>query len=303
MFGYILVSPKTLSNAEKARYRAVYCGLCHALSAYGAPGRAALSYDMTFVALLLQSVYGLTEESGCERCAARPIRRHRYVVSEATEYAADMNVLFAYYDALDDWNDEKDKRALARSRRLGRYLPDIAKKWPAQVAKTEECIGRLSDMERHNILNPDEPANCFGALMGEILDWRGEGSDDGADAASASADVADDSAGASVAAPGAADAPAGEKGSRLRRMGEALGRYVYLLDASNDLRGDIRHERYNPLIAQTSMDFESLLTMLIGECTREFEKLSPERDVHLLRNVLYSGVWMRYRRKEAARND
>ena len=80
-------------------------------------------------------------------------------------------------------------------------------------------------------------------------------------------------------------------------MGEALGRFLYLLDASNDLRDDISRERYNPLIAQTDTDFEPILTMMIGECTREFEKLEVKRDLHLLRNVLYSGVWMKYRKK------
>jgi len=267
LFGYILVNPKTLSKAEKARYRSAYCGLCRELRAYGAIGRASLSYDMTFIALLLNSVYELEEKRGVERCVMRPAPAHSYFVSEATSYAAGMNVLFAYYDELDDWNDDHDRRAFVRSEKLKRFLPAIKQKWPSQTAQAAECIERLSQMERQNVLNPDLPANCFGDLMGGILDWRGE-------------------SGRGV-----------EPGAGLRRMGEALGRFIYLLDASNDLHADIVKERYNPLIAQINTDFEPLLTMMIGECTRAFEGINAVRDAHLLRNVLYSGIWMKYRKK------
>jgi hypothetical protein len=174
-----------------------------------------------------------------------------------------MNLLFAYYKDLDDWKDDRDRRAFVRSEKLARFLPGIYERRPAQTECADEIMERLSQIERRNILNPDEPANCFGALMGEILDWKSERES--------------------------------ARGIKLRRVGEALGRFLYLLDASNDLRDDIRKERYNPLISQTDTDFEPLLTMLIGECTREFEELNPERDAHLLRTVLYSGVWMKYR--------
>jgi hypothetical protein len=308
MFGYILVNPKTLSKAEKARYRAAYCGLCEQLHReYGTVGRAALSYDMTFVALLINSAYRLAETPGLARCLMRPAPRHAYFVSEATAYAADMNVLLAYYNELDDWRDEGDARALARSERLSRHLAGIGRRWPRQTVCAERCITRLSEMERENVLNPDEPANCFAALMAEIFDWRGEGIGAAAvaanenAAANATADVDVDVGAESVnVGDNATDAADTGRGAGLRRMGAALGRFLYLLDASNDLRDDIRKERYNPLIAQADTDFEPLLTMMIGECTGEFEALCPERDVHLLRNVLYSGVWMKFRRPRTA---
>lgn len=81
----------------------------------------------------------------------------------------------------------------------------------------------------------------------------------------------------------------------LRNMGAALGRFIYLLDAVNDLKADIKKQRYNPLITQMHTDFEPVLTMLIGECAALFEKLSLEQDIHILRNVIYSGVWTKYK--------
>ena len=309
-----MVNPKTLSKAEKERYREAYCGLCKQLRAYGATGRATLSYDMTFIALLLNSVFELEETRGYERCAMRPAPAHRYFVSEATEYAADMNILLAYYKDVDDWNDDGDRRAYVRSGKLGKSLPEIGEKWPAQTKRAAECMERIADIERRNVLNPDEPANCFGMLMGEILDWKngadaarvGEGdrslntrgAEPGGTVIEGAGVAGDRSLSARDAEPGGAVV----KGARLRRMGEALGRFLYLLDASNDLRDDIAKERYNPLVAQTDRDFEPLLTMMIGECSNEFELLETKRDLHLLRNVIYSGVWMKHRHKRGAEN-
>jgi hypothetical protein len=243
---------------------------------------------MAFVALLLSDVYELEEHTGRENCAVRPIPRHGYFITDAFVYAADMNVLLSYYKELDDWHDDRDYAALRRSEKLKRHIPAITMRWQRQAIRVADCLSQLSQMEMDNVLNPDKPANCFGALMGEILDWRGDS-------------------------------------ASLRLMGEALGRFIYILDACNDLRDDIRKERYNPLVSQTDTDFIPLLTMLIGECTNEFEKLAQEKelekgkelgkgkefekgkesgkekglgkDLHLLRNVLYSGVWMRSKRK------
>ena len=83
--------------------------------------------------------------------------------------------------------------------------------------------------------------------------------------------------------------------ARLRPCGEALGRFIYLLDAVIDLPEDLRHGRYNPLrTLPQDADLHALLTMLLGECSTAFEALPVLQDVELLRNILYSGVWLRY---------
>jgi hypothetical protein len=263
MFGYIVTSPKTLAKKEIARYKQAYCGLCRQLRlSFGNVGQSALSYDMTFVALLLSALYGLPEKHGNERCAARMIRRHAYFETEATAYAADINILLAYYKALDDWNDDGNRAALGRSEKLGEFLPGIKNRWPDQCENTEKCMDALARIENRNELNPDIPLNCFGELMGGLLAWRHD-----------------------------------VRADALRRLGAALGRFIYLLDASNDLRADIKKQRYNPLIALLDTDFKPLLTIMIGECTAEFEALGISRDIHLLRNILYSGVWAKYRHR------
>jgi hypothetical protein len=115
-------------------------------------------------------------------------------------------------------------------------------------------------MERTGELNPDAPANCFGELMGALFVWRQD-----------------------------------QYAHTLWRMGAALGRVVYLMDAVNDLKADVKRQRYNPLVAMSGTDFTPMLTLLMAECTAEFEKLPIRRDQHILQNHLYSGVWLRYR--------
>lgn len=261
MFGTIVTNPTALSKEERARYAAFYCGLCHQLDAgYGSIGCATLTYDMTFVDLLLSSLYTLPEEDGKRHCMPHPIKKHSYVVTAATPYAADMNIFLAYYQFMDDWNDDKNRVAREKARMLEEHLPALREKWPRQCAAIEDNLALLGEMEKENELNPDLPANTFGQLMGELLVWRED-----------------------------------EYADTLHRMGAALGRYVYLLDAVNDLRADIKKQRYNPLVAQMDTDFAPILTMMMAECTDAFEALPIRQDAHILQNILYSGVWQKMR--------
>ena len=106
MFGYVLVNPQTLEEGEKQRFRACYCGLCRALKArYGDAGRLTLSNDMTFLSMLLSALYEPEETQGALRCPLHPLKKRPYTQSAATDYAADMNILLAYYKCRDDAQD------------------------------------------------------------------------------------------------------------------------------------------------------------------------------------------------------
>lgn len=261
MFGYVLINPRALSKEERQRYNKHYCGLCHQLSErYGSIGRSTLTYDMTFLSILVSSLYELDEREGGQHCISHPIRKQSYVETDITAYAADMNIILTYYNLLDDVNDDNNPVAKQRSEILEKYLPKINEQYPKQCSIIKDRLQQLGKMEAANELNPDLPANCFGELMGSVFVWRED-----------------------------------EYAEGLWRMGAALGRFIYLLDAVNDLRADIKKQRYNPLIAMNETEFTPMLTVMMAECTAEFEKLPIKRDRHILQNVLYSGVWQRYR--------
>ncbi|MCL2879476.1 MAG: DUF5685 family protein [Treponema sp.] len=261
MFGYLTVDSKLLSAEDKNRYRAFYCGLCRQLGLqFGAAGQGKLANDLVFVTVLLSSLYELEEESGGMRCIINPVRHH-YVITSAAAYAADLNVVLAYYKCLDDIKDDRSVRAGKTAALLEKFLPQIKTRRRCQCEAIEKSMEQLDLIEKDDVLNPDVPANCFGELMAELFIMNED-----------------------------------DFSPVLRCMGAALGRFIYLMDACNDLHADLKKGRYNPLAARMDTDFRPVLMMMIGECTKEFEKLPLKRDAGILRNILYSGVWMKYKR-------
>jgi len=271
VFGYVTASFNELSKEQQNRYGAVYCGICRCIrSRSSGLSRLGLSYDMAFLALLLMSLYEPEEASGSDACILHPIKKRPWVDNEFTRYAADMNVALAYYNCADDWQDDRRLTAAAMMGILKQHLPRIEESYPRQCAAIRDCLDRLSRLEGENCPNPDEPAAAFGELMGEILVYRED-----------------------LWAP------------QLRQLGMALGRFIYLLDAAVDYDADKRKGKYNPYLAMgTGKDlgrWEEYLVLTMGRCTESFERLPLVQDKALLDNILYSGVWVNYRRKRKER--
>lgn len=267
MFGYVTGNWKELSPEQKDRYGAVYCGICRRLLAQsGNLSRLGLSYDMAFLALLLMSLYEPEETSGKDGCALHPLKARHWVDNESIRYSADMNVLLGYYNCLDDWQDEKKLSAKLMASFYEKSLPGIADTYPRQTEAVRSCLARLSALEKEGCANPDEPAGAFGELMGEILVYRED-----------------------LWAP------------TLRKMGEGLGRFIYLMDAVMDYDRDKRKHEYNPLLSmgipRDPERWEEYLVLAMAGATAEFEKLPLVQDKALLDNILYSGVWVSYRER------
>ena len=107
MFGYLVAAAGVLEDDQRQRYQELYCGLCRSLErCFGHPARLTLNYDMTFLVLLLGSLYEPEEETAQRRCPRHPLEAQTYVCSELSDYAANMNLALAYLKCLDDWQDE-----------------------------------------------------------------------------------------------------------------------------------------------------------------------------------------------------
>ena len=260
----MIANQALLSDAEKARYKGCYCGLCRVLrDRHGFFGRIALTYDMTFLTLLLSSMTEPDTARGMERCMAHPLRRHFYWQNDLTEYAADMNVALAYHNCRDDYLDDGSAVGFWEAEALREQYEVIKTLWPRQCGAIEQELAALAELEAAGAQNPDAAAGCFGRLLGELF-------------------VTDD-----------------PLTQRLRPFGEALGRMIYLLDAVIDLDDDRRKGSYNPLfsLADSGWGEAEMKTMLVsqlGVCCETFERLPLTEDVALLRNILYSGIWQRY---------
>ena len=270
MFGYVMANVQELSREQQSRYNGVYCGICRQIRLRCSNlARLGLSYDMAFLALLLMSLYEPEEETGDRACALHPVKPRPWIDNEFVLYAAGMNVALAYYNALDDYEDEGKHSAKLLAENFGRSMDRIRAAYPRQCGAIEACLEKLGGLEKENCPNPDEPANCFGELMAELLVYR-------------------------------EDLWAGS----LRQMGHALGRFIYLADAATDYRKDKKKHRYNPFLAMGMEEdwqrWEAYLVLAMGRCTDYFERLPLVQDKKLLDNILYSGVWVEYRRRQKA---
>ena len=262
MFGFMIADIPSLSPALKARYRGCYCGVCRAIGRRcGQVCRCCLTYDVVFLALTLNGLYEPEEETERRPCPVHPFRRRESWHSEATDYAADLNVLLARLNCLDDWQDERNPLKWAEAKLLEKPAAAAAERWPRQWAAIRENLSALSELEKRREPSPDPAANAFGRLMGELFVLRED-----------------------------------HWAPTLRAMGESIGRFIYLLDAVLDLTKDRRRGLYNPLEAMTAEgatreDLREILLGLMADCAGQWEKLPILRDAELQRSVLYSGVW------------
>ncbi len=272
MFGYVVAAKDGLSEAEFRRYRACYCGLCHRLKEkYGPVSRMTLNYDMTFLILLLSSLYEPEEQAGERRCAAHPGKPQPFWQNEITDYAADMNVALTYYKLLDDWRDEGDRFKQGTAALLKKAYEQVRETRPAQCAAIEEELNALSALEKANDPVPDRAAACFGRLMAAVFRFRDD-----------------------------RWTPA------VQETAFALGELIYLEDACVDMEKDAKRGRYNPLLAlwgecRPLAECEPLLLMTAARCAEAFDRLPLVQDAAILKNILYSGVWTRYHQARVRR--
>ena len=269
LFGLVAANVKELTKAQQQRYNAVYCGICRQIREHaGQTARLGLQYDMAFLALLLMSLYEPEEIQGDRACILHPIKPRSWVDNEYIRYCADMNVALAYYKAMDDSVDDDSVAAKAIASVFAGSLPRIRQQYPRQCRAMEESIHHLRELEKACCENPDEPAHCFGQLMAQLLIYR--------------EDLWQDT---------------------LYEMGMQLGRFIYLADAALDYRRDKRKGKYNPFTAQQPKQWEQYLVLAMGRCTDYYERLPLVQDNPLLDNILDSGVWAQYRRRQRCKTE
>ena len=265
MFGYVVMNKPEIRFKDFDLYRSFYCGLCRELrEKYGISGQITLTYDMTFVVVLLSALYEPLTQKGTTRCVIHPVCKQPVRKNAATEYGADMNVLLTYYKCMDDWEDEKKFAALGYGKILQRKNNQLSYRYPEKAEKIRKLLEELSQMEKAGETDIDKMSGCFGRIMEEIFAWK--------------TDVWEGS---------------------LRRMGFYLGKFIYILDAYDDVEKDVKNGNYNPFAEKYIMkgfneQVRQLLIMMMAQTCREFEKLPIIKYTDILRNILYSGVWCRF---------
>ncbi|MBQ0000246.1 MAG: hypothetical protein KBT01_01725 [Clostridiales bacterium] len=265
MFGYIVMNKPESRFREYDEYKTYYCGLCRELKErFGVPGQISISYDMTFLVLLLDGLYEPRTSTGTSYCAIHPFRKQPIKKSCVTDYVADMNLLLTYYKCMDDWNDERKATRLAYAGVLQSKVKALKEKYPEKTEKLVSGLAELSALEAKEERNIDLVSGCFGRILAEIMAYRNDMWE-----------------------------------TSLRKIGFYLGKFIYIMDAYDDVEEDVKKGLYNPFAERFGQpDFpeyvKSLMLLMMSEVGREFEKLPVLRHADILRNILYSGVWCRF---------
>ncbi len=268
MFGYVRIYKDKLSLEDFEKFRAYYCGLCKALGKYSSFARLGLSYDMTFLLVLLSA----TEKEDKilnTRCMLHPYKKEKKIEdSEILDYVASVSIVLAYRKLEDDWKDDKSLKALMGMLFYKSALKKAGKKIPDQDRIISECIKKLSLFEKDSSKTIDLLADCFAKLCEGIF---------------TPTYIEDEN-----------------QKRALGWLGYNIGRWIYLIDALDDLEEDIRKKKFNPFKNSVDNDISKIetfkkerevtLTYTLSNISAAYDLIKIKQNDSIIKNILYLGL-------------
>lgn len=209
MFGYIVPCVPELKVRELEEYRRYYCGLCRALKdRYGRT--ADLAYDAAFIHLLGDALIAEKTDPRKVKCAVHPAKGVMARRTPAADYAADLNILMAWAKAEDDVFDTNSAASKLHLKTMKRKEKAVEESVPRMTEETKACARAIRELEKSGCAAPDAAAEPYGKLFGSVL---------------ADLDVV--------------------QSHVLSDLGYNIGRWVYLIDAWDDMEEDEKKDQYN----------------------------------------------------------
>ena len=275
MFGYVRIYKPDLKVAEYEHYQGIYCSLCKQLGKrYGFFARMTLSYDFTFLALFRMALDDRCTGFQKGRCLFNPLKKRTCCCdNDHIPFAADAATLLVYYKLKDNIADEGFWKSLPT-----RFLLPFAaharkkaqKRQPELEEKIRDCMEKQAALEKAGTASIDAAAEPTAQMLSYL----------------------------------SAIAARDEKERRiLERFGYCLGRWIYLIDAVDDLEKDLEEGSYNPYALSRGLkmgDTKALeetrryslftLNACLAECLAAYNLLTIRRFDGILRNILEQGM-------------
>ena len=270
MLGFVKAYKPEMKMKDYEIYKGVYCSLCKALGKhYGVFSRMILSYDFTFLAILLLSLNENCVGFKPSHCSFNPFKKCACcdVLSDELKMSAAGGVIISYYKLLDDISDEKflkKLRSLAVIPFLALPHKKAAKDFPEIEEIVKNTMAQQLSLEKENCKSIDAAAEPTAKAMEKIFSLISKDNTD------------------------------------LQRMGYCLGKYVYSIDAAADIEEDIKDGRYNPLIIDSMTEeqiktakenMQGILNYCVSEMIESYKKLPVRRFKEILENILYDGMY------------
>ena len=269
MFGYVKIYKPELKVKDYEAYQGVYCSLCKRIGKdYGQLARLTLNYDFTMLALTRLAFADECCGFKNSRCSFNPTKKCQQCINGERElaFAAAAAMIMVYYKLCDDINDSSFFKGLLK-RFLRPFFARKRKKARKLFPEAEEIIGKAmseqSKVEQRSDAGIDASAHPSALAMGKLLAFGFEG----------------------------------EKATRLNRMGYLVGRWVYLMDAYDDMYEDKKTSSYNVFNnigkseKETEEYAEGVLNVTAAELSRELEAAKPARMGEILENIVLDGMF------------
>lgn len=283
MFGYVTPLKSELKIKDYVKFRSYYCGLCMSLKEnIGNLPRLTLNYDMAFLAVLLDSITEKEPSVEIRRCFPHPLEKKPIIINNnSIDYAAAMNLSLYYFKVKDDIQDDNKLKSKLLEKVLYPYEKKLNKSIKKISAIIENNLKELSDLEKNkNFSNIDEISHPFSDIVGNILKEYPY-------------TLIDDNE---------------VLRNNLYNLGYTLGKWIYLIDAVDDLKEDIENKKFNPIIFlfnQDSKPYEELLNSIKDRleftilncaynCKEILSKLPLKRNSDILKNILELGIMDKY---------
>jgi len=278
MLGYVTTEKQELKMREYEIYRGYYCGVCKSIGKrYGQIPRLALSYDAAFLAMVLASLNDEPDMPTKEHCIIHPIKKNTAIRNEAIDYAADVMLILTWHKLQDDVNDEK-KASSRAALTLMKPLYKKLRKLRGPLCDEIGCyLGEMSRLEKEKCNNLDQISETFAKILETVFIAGAETTNQ-------------------------------DTQRVLGRLGYHLGKWIYLMDAWDDLEDNIKSGAYNPLIYRYDYDgiepaeafrerikstCEWHLLVCCEEMGKALDLLEIQKNNGIIENIVYLGLLRR----------
>ena len=314
MLGYVKIDKGELKVREYEIYTGYYCGVCKSIGRrYGQLPRMALSYDAAFLAIMLASLDPEPDKPVQEHCVGHRIKKKTIIRNQAVDYAADVMLILAWYKLLDDARDEGKLYAKATTVLLKRIFKKLRSRYPELCTAIEAHLASLSALEQAKCDSLDRAAEAFSMIM-EVLFAEGVKVLYGKEAlAEPQTPDAEEQPNDLKALDPFTEEPFSEaEGERptpyqtLARIGYHMGKWIYLMDAVDDIEENLESGAYNPLIyrfqysrktetpeefrARIEGDLRFNLFHYLAMVSNYTNSLAIQKNQGIIENVIYFGL-------------
>ena len=313
MLGYVKIDKGELKVREYEVYTGYYCGVCKSIGRrYGQLPRMVLSYDAAFLAILLASLSDESDTPVQEHCIAHPVIKKKTVIrNRAIDYAGDVMLILAWYKLADDAADEGKAYAKPVTLMMKRIFRRLNSLYPELCSSVKCHLSALSALEREKCASIDMAAEAFSKIMEDIF-TEGLRAVYGSEPPQQKPPGADRSDYGISGASGMQNGPCGfaSPGSDTRELlahaGYHLGKWVYMIDAVDDIEENIESGAYNPLLfrfkfdaanetadefrARIEPDLRFNLYHYLAMLSRCTDSLDIRKNAGIIENVIYFGL-------------